>query len=454
MIERRVESEAWSVLSWIEFVFSFCDPDGDDPEEAKKAEKLKLEALEALKRYQVEQFKIMKGNPDIFFNPNDILLIEKFDLPATVLYLLELAIHNDVDGATQYEALVIAEKMFDHVVPEKELNKYTDKMLSVLVNKLPDIPGQTGMNRLMQAQLYLEKSQIQGLKDVPLVVEKEVGGEKQTKWKPYLSIHKYHPAKLIFGVAKDFLQPLVDKQREQLLAEWDKKWTREHPVAPPKKETEKKDDPAKEKKEGDKKAEAVKEKKGDKKAEATGDKKAAEAKAAPVKPKVVEKPDFTLDPGFATELEKRIDKNITPLVEDWLGSKLRAKRLFGIAGLKYLGTPGAAKLLKGLLGDKLDMSDYLGKGVTIALVAQNALKGIELAKEFDQLKLDAIRDKILSPDEVERMKQRMLADLAFTPEELEKKYREELRKRQERYQRQKEKLAIFMKIASFSFCLW
>ena len=443
MIEKRVESESWNVLAWIDFVFGFYNPEDEDPERKKRAEQHKAGALEALKRNHAAVFKLMETDKDVFFDPNDVLIVEKFDTPLTVDYLLDMARHEKIDPATQYEALIIAEKMFDHVVGAKDLNKYTDKMLSVVINKLPEIRDRTGMNRLKQAQILLEKSQIQGLKDVPLVVEDDKGGEKQTKWKGYLSARNYHPAKLVFGVAKDFLEPLVDKQRDQLLKEWDTKWTQEQAVAKAVADKAAAEKAAADKAAADKAA--ADKAAGVKPAPAKDDNAAKPEEEKAVAEAPAEKPDFTVDPAFAAELEARIDKNVTPLVEDWLSAQLVIKRLFGIAGLKYLGTPNSSKLLQALAKDATDVSAYFGKGILLSVPVNNALKGIVLAKEFEQLKLDAIRDKILSPDEVERVRQRMLADLGLPATELETKYREELRKRKERYIRQKEKLAQILK---------
>ncbi len=375
MIQKRVESESWGLLNWVEFVFSFYNPEDEDPENKKKALQYRRDALQALRRYHEELFKKMETDKEAFFDPNDVLIVEKFDMPETVDYLLEL-----VDKAKQYEALIISEKMFETLVPERDYNAFSDRMAAAILQKIPEIRDHTGMARLMQAELVLEKSQIQGLKYVPLVVEQEgPDGEKKTSFKPYVSARDYHPGKFIFGVVKDFLEPLVDKQRESLLEET----------------------------------------KGGGRAGTD---------------------ELPVDSAFMTELDARLDMSVTPLVEDWLSSKLVLKRIFGLAGLKYLGTAKAKKLLEGLKADKTDLSAFLGKGVTIGTLAGNGVKGIEMSKELQQLKLDAIRDKLLSPTEVERLRQRMLADLAVTGEELEKSYREELKKRQAKYHEQKKKL--------------
>jgi hypothetical protein len=422
MIEKRVESESWNILSWIDFIFAFENPDEEDAEKKAKAARYKNEALEAIKRYHVAHFKEMETNKDVFFDPNDILIVEKFDSKETVDYLLTLSGHEKIDPATQFEAMLIAQKMFDAIeVPEKELDKYADRILATALNKLPEIRDRSGMGRLKQAEVILDKSQIQGLKDVPLVIEKEKNGKKTTKFKSFLSSHNYHPSKFVFGITRDFLEPLVDKQKEKLLEEYKAKW--------------KKDNPETAVKPAEKKEEA---KPADKKEEAKPEV-AKEEVAAPVMP------DFTVDDKFIGELEARVDKTVTPIVEDWLKSNLRGKRLFALAGLKYLGTPKAKAALLKLVNDKTDMADYFGNGATIAIIADNAAKGIDLARELDKLKLDAIREKILSPDEIERLKKRMLADMGITGAELEKKYREELQKRRDRYEAQKKKLAALVK---------
>ena len=431
MIEKRVESESWNILSWIDFIFAFENPDEEDAEKKAKAARYKNEALEAIKRYHVGHFKEMDTNKDIFFDPNDILIVEKFDTKETVDYLLTLSSHEKIDPATQFEAMLIAQKMFDAIeVPEKELDKYADRILATALNKLPEIRDRSGMGRLKQAGVILDKSQIQGLKDVPLVIEKEKNGKKTTKFKAFLSSHNYHPSKFVFGITRDFLEPLVDKQKEELLEEWKTKWKQENPAVAVKPE--------------EKKAEAKPE---EKKAEAKPEEKKAEAKPEEKKEEVAAPvmPDFTTDDKFIAGLETRVDKTVTPIVEDWLKSSLRGKRLFALAGLKYLGTPKAKATLLKLAQDKTDMSDYFGKGATIAIIADNAVKGIDLARELDKLKLDAIREKILSPDEIERLKKRMLADMGISGVELEKKYREELQKRRDRYEAQKKKLAALVR---------
>jgi len=433
MIEKRVESESWNLLAWIEYIFSFNNPDEEDAEKKAIFEKYKADALEALKRQHASLFKQMDTDKEAFFEPTDIILVEKFESTAAVLYLLDLARNPKVDPATQYESLIIAEKMFDHVVPEKEVNKHIDKVLSVLVNKLPEIKDNTGLGRLKQAQVFLEKSQVQGLKDVPLVIEKEVNGEKQTSWKAYLSVKGFHPAKFFYGVVADFLEPLVEKQRDALLKEFDERWQKEQaalaaaaaPAAAPAAAAEK---PAP----GEPAAAP---------AAPAAEEKLAGAAAAPAP----EKPDFLIDAAFLAELDKRVDATVTPLVEDWLGSDLKVKRLMSIAGFKYLGTPRSLELLQKVATDASDVSEYFGAGVTLGIVAQNAVKGIALAKEFQELKVGAVKDKLLSPDEIEKVRQRMLSDLSLTADELEKTYREEIQKRQERYQQQKEKLAEMMR---------
>ena len=425
MIEKRVESEAWPIMSWVEFIFSFYNPEDKDPEAKKRAIQYKIDALEALKRHHLDVFKKMDTDPELFFDPNDILIVEKFDMPETVAYMLELALHPKVDPATQYEALIIGEKMFDTLVPEKDYDKFSDKMTGAILNKIPQIRDRTGMSRLKQAQIVLDKSQVQGLKDVAMVVEKETeDGQKQTKFKPYISARGYHPGKFIFGVTKDYLEPLVEKEQKTLLAEWEARWTKEQEAA-----------------KAAAAAAAAKAAADAAAAKTAGDPKAAKAQPAAKEEAPVEKPDFTLEADFIAELEVRIDKAVTPLVEDWLTSNLVLKKIFGLAGLKYLATPKAKKLLEGLVADKTDIASFLGKGVSVGSLAGNGVKGIEMSKELQQLKLDAIRDKLLSPGEVERLRGRMLADLAISAEELETKYRDELKKRQERYIEQKAKLA-------------
>jgi len=444
MIEKRVESESWNILSWIDFIFAFENPDEEDPEKKAKAAKYKNDALEAVKRYHTNLFKEMETNKDIFFDPNDILIVEKFDSKETVDYLLNLSGHAKVDPATQFEAMIIAQKMFDAIeVPVKELDKYTDLILATALNKLPEIRDRSGMGRLKQAEIILDKSQIQGLKDVPMVIEKEKNGKKSTKFKRFLSARNYHPSKFVFGVTRDFLEPLVDKQKEKLLGEWKAKWLKDNPQAAVKPEAKKEEAKKEEKKDaakkGAKKDVAKKDaKKDEKKAEAKPEEKKAEATGP-------EMPDFTIDDKFIAELEKRVDGSVTPIVVDWLKSNLRGKKLFALAGLKYLGTPKAKAALLKLAADKTDMADYFGKGATIGIIADNAIKGIDLARELDKLKLDAIREKILSPDEIERLKKRMLADMGLTGAELEKKYREELKKRKDRYEAQKKKLENLVK---------
>jgi hypothetical protein len=456
MMGKRVESDAWGMLQWCDFIFSFYNPEEEDAEKKAKSLGYKKEALEAIKRYHKDLFKAIEAGEDTFFDPNDVLLVEKFDMPETVAYLLELARHPKVDPATQYEAMIIAEKMFDSIIPEKDYDKYLDNLLSVIVNKLPEIRDRTGMNRLKQAKMVLEKSQIQGLKDIPLVIEKEVDGKVRTNFKPYISRRNFSTGKFMYGVVSDFLNPLVDKEKEKLLKEWEEKWKKEHPEAAAAlvakagdkkdvKAADKKDAKAADKKDAkaaDKKDDKATDKKDAKKVAKADDKKPVEAATAAASEKPVEEmPDFTMDNAFNDELDLRVDKSVTPLMEDWVSAELGVKRVFGVAGLKFLETPKAIKLLEGLVADKKDLTDYLGAGITIGSLATNGLKGIALSKELQQLKITAIRDKLINPREIEVLRQKMMRDLTLSGAELDKKYREELKKRQDRYAAQKAKMA-------------
>jgi len=132
-------------------------------------------------------------------------------------------------------------------------------------------------------------------------------------------------------------------------------------------------------------------------------------------------------------------------VEEWLKSELKLRRLFAVAGLKFLGTPGAETLLRSLADDQTDFSDYMDQGTTMSTLAANALKGIELSADFERLKQDAIRDKIMAPEEVERVRLRMLQDMSLSAAALEKEYRAELKKRRDRYAEQKRKLSKILK---------
>ena len=439
MIAKRVETDGFGVKDWLGFVMSF------ENDEYNKS------AMQAFKKYHSELFKRIEADrkkpkeeqDGLDFPRDDPILLEIFSNVDIVLYLLELAQNPLVDGPTQYEALIIAEKKFDEVLTEqKDKEKHIDTLLSLVVNKIPQIRDATGMNRMTQAQFLLEKSGIEGLKDVPLVVEKEVDGKKRTSWKRYMSASKFHAGNFMYGVISDFLEPLVSKEKDALLKEWDARWEKEQAAKAAKAAAEKKaaEEAAKAAKAADKeKAKADgKDAKKEEKAHAKAEEKKTE------EPKEV-KPDFTAQPEFIAELHKRVDGKVTPLVEVWLASPTRVKRIFAVAGLKYLATPKAQTLLTALAGDKTDIADYMGKGVSLANLALNASKGIELSGEFEKLKLDAIRDKILRPEEVERVRLRMMADLSLSGAELETKYRGEIEKRKEHYRKQKEKLAKIMK---------
>ena len=437
MIEKRVETDGFGVKEWLEFVMSF-----ENDEYTKSAlQAFKKYHSELFKRIEIDRKKPKEEQDGLEFPRDDPILLEDFSSVDVVLYMLDLANNPMVDGPTQYEALIIGEKKFEEVLKDpKEREKYLDTLLSIVLTKIPEIRDATGMNRMTQAQFILEHSGIDGLKDVPLVVEKEVDGEKRTSWKPYMSASSFHPGKFVYGVARDFLEPLVSKQKDALLKEFEDRWTKEQAAKAAAAAAEKKaaEEAAKVEEAKEAKAEDKKEAKAEDKKEAK-----AEDKKAETPP--VEKPDFTAAPEFIAELNKRVDQKVTPLVETWLTSPTRVKRIFGIAGLKYLATPKAQTLLSALAGDKTDISGYMGNGVTLAALALNASKGIELSSEFEQLKLDAIRDKILRPEEVERVRQRMMADMSLTGPELEKKYREEIEKRKQHYRKQKEKLAAIMK---------
>jgi len=374
MIEKRVESESFTLYDWIRALLSI-----DDGRHAARG-------LQAIRRCHEALFANMEVDEQAYFPPNDIILIEKFNIVDTPLYLLELSLHDKLDPASRYEALLIAEAMFDKLLTDEELAPYLDRILPVIIKKLPDIRDASGQGRMKQAQFVLDHSGIEGLKDVALTEEKEVEGETKTSWKPYMASRLFHPGKFMFGVAGDFLQPLVDSEREKLAAEW---------------------------------RVAGKE--------------------------VVSGEALAGEPEFRTQLAARVDRSVTPLAEGWLKSKVKFQRLFAVAGLKFLGTPGAITLLTGLVSDKTDFSDYMDDDTTMSKLAGNALKGIELSAEFGRLELDDTTGKVVSNDSVKRVHRRMLQDLSLSAEQLEEKYRADLKKERDRYQEQKRKLAELIK---------
>jgi len=363
MVEQRPESDTGAVADWLDFMVYLDESNQEAGQKGRDAAHHATKALEALKRYHLALFKAMETDVDLYFNPNDVILVEKVEGPRAVEYLLELARHPKVDPATQYTALLISEAMLEEVVPEEEMDHLTDRLLAVIVNKLPEIRSASGKERKRQVRLLLEKTGIPGLEKVPLAWEVQSEGRKETRWKPYLASDGYRPGGLVIGLAGDFLGPLVEKERAGL----------------------------------------------------------------------------ALAPRPGLKLPEAVDRKVTPLVASWLDSDLTLPRLFGVAGLTCLGTPRATELLRELAGDERDISGYLGEGMTLGMMAGNGLEAIDLARDFEQLKLDVIQAGSLSPEAVTSARDDMLADIGLKPGQLATKHGAALKNLQKRHRKHKRK---------------
>jgi len=149
-------------------------PDAKSEKDLQEQESVEAEApeepLSPLAELKLKHRKLFSSTESgVTLTPEDLSAVTELNSLEAFLYLLVLARHERLDSSVQHHALLAAEKLFDEVVPEKGGEPHTDKLLAVVINKLPDMKGRTEMYRLRQARFFLKKSQIERLADVPLM---------------------------------------------------------------------------------------------------------------------------------------------------------------------------------------------------------------------------------------------------------------------------------------------
>ena len=471
MIQKRLETREFGVLDWIDYVQAQAT-EQETPELSKRA-------LAALRIAHKGLFEEMKTDEKLYFQPKELIIVEKFYNIEAVLYLLELSEHFMLDRGTQMESLMRAHELFDKIIPEDQRTKYTDKLLPVMMRRLPLLNGQ---KRIEWASEVLARSAIPGLEKISMFdIAKSKAGKDQKTIKIWLSRKYYNTGAYLYGVMDGYLGSRIDAQIDILKAQWlkDGRWPPKVPEAAPaaavvaegeKKpaEGEKKPETAdakpaegeKKPAEGEKKPETADAKpaEGEKKP-AEGEKKpeTADAKPAAKKADTAEQeggPKIENDPQFQAELNAVLDTTLVPELKRHLTSPMIITRLLGVAGLRRLGTPGAVAVLEGLKKDKTDVDMYflerdeagklVKKGYTIAALADSALAAIQLDREFAALQVEMEEKQQLPAKHLQIIRRQMMLDMSTGSVELRAKYTgkiEEQKKKVEAYkERFKEEL--------------
>lgn len=284
------------------------------------------------------------------FDPLDVTRLEKLGTAEACAYLLELSRDKRLGLLDQVSALLAARELFQQALSEEQRRQLTDAMVATVLWELPDLKGSKGQARKEYARFVLDICGIEGLDSVGLTTAEVQYGEKVERWKPYLGTRYYSPGAFIYGIARDFLEPIA---------------------------------------------------------------------SAP---------------------------ETLPKVASWLRSDLTIARLFGVAGLRYLGTPEALTPLETLADDKTDVSSFAGERLTLGQVAQAALKARELAPEFLEFqaqldKEDARLHPFGPPDQGRKLHDRMMGDMLVSAPRLEQKYRALLTEMKEKHAESLKKLA-------------
>ena len=469
MIQKRLETKEFGILDWIDYVQAQATEQGD--------KELSKRALAALRIAHEGLFEEMKADENLYFRPQELIIVEKFYNIEAVLYLLELSEHHMLDRGTQMESLMRAHELFDKIIPEDQRTKYSDKLLPVMMRRLPLLNGQ---KRIEWASEILARSGIPGLEKISMFdAAPAKGGKDQKTIKIWLSRKYYNTGSYLYGVMDEYLGSRITAQNAILKAQWEKdgRWPPKvpEPVAAPAvdgaavpedgKTADAKPADAKPA-EGEKAAEA-KPAEGEKAAEA---KPAEGEKAAEAKPAEGEKtaetaedagaaaqeggPKIENDPQFQAELNAILDTTLIPELQRHLASPLLIARLLGVAGLRRMGTPGAIKVLEGLKTDKTDVDIYflerddagkmIKKGYTLGRLVDSALAAIQLDKEFAALQVEMEEKQQLPAKHLQIIRRQMMLDMGTNSVELRKKYTakiEEQKQKVEAYkQRFKEEL--------------
>jgi hypothetical protein len=471
MIQKRLETKEFGILDWIDYVQAQAT-EQEKPELSKRA-------LAALRIAHAGLFEEMKTDENMYFRPQELIIVEKFYNIEAVLYLLELSEHFMLDRGTQMESLMRAHELFDKIIPEDQRTKYTDKLLPVMMRRLPLLNGQ---KRIEWASEVLARSAVPGLEKISMFdIAKSKAGKEQKTIKIWLSRKYYNTGAYLYGVMDGYLESRIDAQIDILKAQWlkDARWPPKAPEpapAPAVAEGEAKPaegDKAAEAKpaEGDKAAEA-KPAEGDKAAEATpaeGDK-AAEAtpaegdKAAEAKPAEGDKaaeatapgaaeeegaPKIENDPQFQAELNAVLDTTLAPELKRHLASPMLITRLLGVAGLRRLGTPGAVAVLESVRNDKTDVDMYflerddagklVKKGYTLGALADSALAAIQLDHEFAALQIEMEEKQQLPAKHLQIIRRQMMLDMSTSSAELREKYTAKIEEQKKKVEAYKER---------------
>jgi hypothetical protein len=377
MIEKGLETREFSIFDWIDFLLAFQD----------KA--LTERTLASLKISHNNLFAEMKVNKDAYFRRQDLIILEKFYNMPAVLYLLELSEHPDLDRGTQMEALVRAHELFDKVIPENEKVLHADKLIPVMLRRMPLL---NGSKRVDWATEILARSGFTGLDKVSMFDEEKDGkGEVQKTLKVWMSRKYLTVGGFLYGVMGDYLDTQINSQAAQLKKQWEKdgRWPPAAPAAAP----------------------------------------APEGQAAAP----AEVPDINTDPVFKKELAAALDATLLKELKANLEAKMIVTRLFALAGLKHLGTDGAVAALAEVKAKQKDVSalGYFEKA-TLGSLADGALASVELAREFLALKAEMEEKQQLPGEHLDIIRRQMMSDMGLTPDELRKTFTEKIEKQKEK----------------------
>lgn len=447
LLEKRVEIETFPMIAMVDWFLEFNDP------------AIKQKAWDAVKRQYQAAFAQMRKDKKIEMKlMEELTVLHHFQTAEAVMFVgefIDLVKTVDPDPAKEdillrYNLILNMQTMLEEVVPKEERAKYIDVVLGHLINVLPLIPDYTGETRHANAVQILKATGIPGLDAIPLTTTTvDANGKEQKAWKLYLERWEkdpktgkiksiYSPTDFIFGVTRDYLDQLASKEHQKLMEEFEAKWAKQAEAdaaqAAAKAAQEAADKAAAEAAEAAKKAEAGQPAEAPKPAE---EPKAAVAPAEPPKPV---KPNFEADPAFRAELLVRLDKTVTPVVEGWLKSPVKLARVFAVAGLRYLATQRAVEILTREKIEKMDLAMYFGAGVTLGVLAENALKAVEYSREFDELQRANLEKEVILPAELQDIRNAMQADLLLPPAKLTEKYSKLLEERKAKYTKAREEL--------------
>jgi hypothetical protein len=147
---------------------------------------------------------------------------------------------------------------------------------------------------------------------------------------------------------------------------------------------------------------------------------------------------------YAQRLAALVERNVTSMVESWLDGQPQLRRIFGIAGLRYLGTPKAMAALEALKTDTTDLSIYFGDGATTATLAGNALTAIELSGRLAKLERQSVAERRFAGGQAHVLRRDVLSRMALPAAELRSEFETRLDTVQSRYDEHKQKVAVML----------